>query len=85
MAWLRQTAYAARPGNFPKLIERLRIVPAIGIGPERTTRIHQNHWLKLAREGGQTTVQHLAELEPLRRQATLTAVVLELTATWTSR
>jgi hypothetical protein len=81
LAWLRQTAYAATPGNFPKLIERLRIVRAIGIEPERTTRIHQNHWLKLAREGGQTTVQHLAELEPLRRQATLTAVVLELTST----
>src|SRR5215471_327315 len=62
LAWLRQTAYAATPGNFPKLIERLRIVRAIGIEPERTTRIHQNHWLKLAREGGQTTVQHLAEL-----------------------
>jgi hypothetical protein len=33
--------------------------------------------------GGQTTVQHLAELEPLRRYATLTALVLELTATLT--
>jgi hypothetical protein len=28
-------------------------------------------------------VQHLAELEPLRRYATLTALVLELTATLT--
>ena len=46
-------------------------------------RVHQNHWLKLAREGGQSTVQHLAELEPLRRYATLTALVLELTATLT--
>ena len=43
LAWLRQTAYAATPGNFPKLIEQLRIVRAIGIEPERTTRIHQNH------------------------------------------
>lgn len=83
LAWLRQTAYAATPGNFPKLIERLRIVRAIGIELERATRIHQNHWLKLAREGAQTTVQHLAELEPLRRRATLTALVLELTATLT--
>jgi hypothetical protein len=47
-------------------------------------RVHQNHWLKLAREGGQSTVQHLAELEPLRRYATLTALVLELTATLTA-
>ena len=45
----------------------------LGIEPERATRIHQNHGLKLAREGGRSTVQHWAELEPLRRYATLTA------------
>jgi hypothetical protein len=83
LAWLRQTAFAATAGNFPKLIERLNQIRAIGIEPERAHRIHQNHWLKLAREGGQTTVQHLADLEPLRRYATLTAVVLELTSTLT--
>ena len=83
LAWLRQTAYAATVGNFPKLIERLRQVRTLGIEPERATRIHQNHWLKLAREGGRSTVQHLAELEPLHRYATLTALVLELTATLT--
>jgi hypothetical protein len=83
LAWLRQTAYAATAGNFPKLAERIRQVRALGIEPERASRIHQNHWLKLAREGGQSTVQHLAELEPLRRYATLTALVLELTATLT--
>lgn len=83
LAWLRQTAYAATPGNFPKLIERLSLVRGLGIDPERATRVHQNYWLKLAREGGQSTVQHLAEIEPLRRYATLTALVLELTSTLT--
>jgi TnpA family transposase len=83
LAWLRQTAYASTPGNFPKLIERLTVVRALGIEPERATRVHQNYWLKLAREGAQSTVQHLAEIEPLRRHATLTAQVLELTATLT--
>jgi hypothetical protein len=83
LAWLRQTAYAAATGNFPKLIERLRIVRDLGIEPERSKRVHQNYWLKLAREGGQSTVQHLAELEPLRRYATLTALALELTSTLT--
>ena len=81
LAWLRQTAYTATPGNFTKLDERLTLVRSLGIDPERATRVHQNYWLKLAREGGQSTVQHLAELEPLRRYATLTALVLELTAT----
>jgi hypothetical protein len=83
LAWLRQTAYAATTGNFPKLIERLSLVRALDIQPERATRVHQNYWLKLAREGAQSTVQHLAEFEPLRRYATLTALVLELTATLT--
>jgi hypothetical protein len=68
---LRQTAYAATTGNFPKLIERLSLVRACGIEPERATRVHQNYWLKLARECAQSTVQHLADLEPLRRYATL--------------
>jgi hypothetical protein len=83
LAWLRQTAYAAKGANFPKLIERLNLVRALGIEPERATRVHQNYWLKLAREGAQSTVQHLAELEPQRRYATLTALVLELTTTLT--
>jgi TnpA family transposase len=83
LAWLRQTAYAATPGNFPKLIERLKHVRAIGIDLERATRVHQNYWTKLAREGGQSTVQHLIEIEPLRRHATLTALVLESTSTLT--
>ena len=61
----------------------MSLVRALGIEPERATRVHQNHWLKLAREGGQSTVKHLAELEPLRRYVTLTALVLELTATLT--
>src|SRR5215467_8349931 len=85
LAWLRQTAYAATTGNFPKLIERLSLVRALGVEPERATRVHQNYWLKLARGGGQSTVQHLAELEPLRRYATLTALMLELTATLTDK
>jgi hypothetical protein len=50
LAWLRQTAYASTTGNFPKLIERLNVVRALGIEPERATRVHQNYWLKLARE-----------------------------------
>ena len=36
------------------------MVRALGIEPERATRVHQNYWLKLAREGGQSTV-HLKE------------------------
>lgn len=83
LSWLRQSAYAATPGNFPKLIERLKHVRAIGIDLERATRVHQNYWIKLAREGGQSTAQHIADFEPLRRYATLTALALESMATLT--
>ncbi len=61
-----------------ELIERLSLVRALDIEPEHATRVHQNYWLKLAREGAQSPVQHLAEFEPLRRHATLTALMLEL-------
>jgi hypothetical protein len=37
--------------------------------------------LKLAREGGQMTVQHLRDLETSRRYATLLAILLEAKAT----
>ena len=43
--------------------------------------IHQNRLLKLAREGGQMTAQHLRDLETTRRYATLVAVVLDAKAT----
>ena len=57
LAWLRQTAYAGTTGNFPRLIERLNQVHALDIESARAARVHQNYWLKLAREGGQGTVQ----------------------------
>ena len=50
--------------------------------PESINReIHQNRLLKLAREGGQMTAQHLRDLESARRYPTLVAVVLEARAT----
>lgn len=43
--------------------------------------IHQNRLLKLAREGGQMTAQHLRDLEPARLYATLVAVIIDTRAT----
>jgi TnpA family transposase len=43
--------------------------------------VHQNRMLKLAREGGQMTAQHLRDQEHVRRYATLVAVLLETRAT----
>jgi len=50
--------------------------------PEGIERqVHQNRLLKLAREGGQMTAQHLRDLEATRRYATLVTIVLEAKAT----
>lgn len=43
LAWLRQPAYAATTGNFPKLIERLSLVRTLGIEPERASGVQQNY------------------------------------------
>jgi hypothetical protein len=43
--------------------------------------VHQNWLLKLAREGGQMTAQHLRDLESQRRYATLVALILDMRAT----
>ncbi|MBN0009547.1 Tn3-like element ISPa40 family transposase, partial [Pseudomonas aeruginosa] len=62
-------------------IERLKTFQLVDL-PEGLGRyIHQNRLLKLALEGGQMTPKDLGKFEPQRRYATLTAVVLESTAT----
>lgn len=81
---MRLTAYAATGGNFPKLIERLNLVRALGIEPERATRVYQNYWLKLAREDAQSTVQHPGGAGAAAALSTPAALVLELTATLTN-
>jgi hypothetical protein len=45
------------------------------------TLSHQNHLLRLAREGAQTTVYHLKDFEVERRQATLVAILLDTHST----
>ncbi len=65
-------------------IERLKALQKLNM-PEQIyhSSIHQNRLLKIAREGGQMTPQDLSKFEPVRRYATLVALVLESTATIT--
>ena len=62
-------------------LERLRTVRELWLPDGLEHAIHQNRLLKLAREGGQMTAQHLRDLEPGRRYATLVAVILDTRAT----
>ena len=58
-----------------KTIADLKLPEAAG------SNIHQNRLMKLAREGGAMTSQHLRDLEPERRYATVMAVLLDTRAT----
>jgi hypothetical protein len=65
-------------------IDRLEAIKALDLSESGQHQTHQNRLLKLAREGSQMTAQHLRDLEPDRRYATLVAVMLETKATITT-
>ena len=81
MIWLRQPPGPPKPKHILVHLERLKTIHDLSLpdGLERT--VHQNRLLKLAREGGQMTAQHLRDLEPTRRYATMVAVILDTMAT----
>ena len=81
LTWLRQPPGPPKPKHILVHLERLKTIHDLSLpdGLERT--VHQNRLLKLAREGGQMTAQHLRDLEPTRRYATMVAVILDTMAT----
>jgi TnpA family transposase len=81
LAWLRQSPGAPNAKQIVVHLERLRTIEKLGFPEGISSQVHQNRLLKMAREGGQMTAQHLRELEPTRRQATLVALLLETRAT----
>jgi TnpA family transposase len=81
MIWLRQSPGAPTARHVLEHIDRLNAVEALMLPDGIERQIHRNRLLKLAREGGQMTAQHLRDLETTRRYATLVAVVLEAKAT----
>ena len=81
MIWLRQPPGPPKPKHVLVHLERLKTVRGLDLPEGLEPAVHQNRLLKLAREGGQMTAQHLRDLEPDRRYATLVAVLLETRAT----
>jgi TnpA family transposase len=81
LVWLRQPSGSPRPKHILAHLDRLNIVRDLSIPDDLEHAIHQNRLLKLAREGAQMTVQHLRDLEPTRRYATLVAVLFDTRAT----
>ena len=81
LIWLRQPPGPANPKHLLTHLERLKAVRDLSLPGGLEHAIHQNRLLKLAREGGQMTAQHLRDLEPARRYATLVALILDTGAT----
>lgn len=81
LSWLRQSPGAPNTKHIMAHIERLRTIENLALPEGLERSVHQSRLLKIAREGGQMTAQHLRDLESFRRYATLVAVVLDTRAT----
>ena len=81
LIWLRQPPGSPRPKHMLAHLDRLKAVRELLLPDDLEHAVHQNRLLKLAREGAQMTAQHLRDLEPIRRYATLVAVILDMRAT----
>ena len=77
-AWLRDYSESPAPSNIIALLDRLEYVRDLGIGAERSVRIHAARLARLVEEGVVITAQHIADLEPARRTAILVAQVSNL-------
>jgi TnpA family transposase len=62
-------------------LEQLKTIQDLWLPNSLASAIHQNRLLKLAREGGQMTAQHLRDLESARRYATLVALIFDTRTT----
>jgi len=81
LAWLRQSPGVPNAKHVLAHIARVQVIRDLGLPEDVDRAVHQNRLHKLAREGGQMTAQHLRDLEPTRRYATLVAVVVDTHAT----
>ena len=83
LSWFRQSPGAPSANAVLAHLARLRAVRELELPANLGRDVHQNRLLRLAREGAQTAVFQLQEYEPLRRYATLVAILLDTTATLT--
>jgi Domain of unknown function (DUF4158) len=79
-AWLRDYAEPPAQANLLALLDRLEYVRGLGIDAARARRIHPARLGRLLAEAAVMTVQHIADLEPARRNAVLVTQTAELEA-----
>jgi TnpA family transposase len=78
LAWLRNAPQSPAPRNILRVLERLDHVRTLAIDSARAAMIPAATFNRLADEAVRITPQHLGELSPLRRHATLAAVTIRL-------
>ncbi|HZD50152.1 MAG TPA: hypothetical protein VE178_15530, partial [Silvibacterium sp.] len=61
-------------------VERLQLLRALGIGPDRERRIHRARYAVIARETPILSAQHLYRFDDYRRLATLVVFAREMEA-----
>lgn len=81
ITWLRQSPSGNNARNVLEHLERLNTIKELNLPDNLDKQVHQNRLLKMAREGAQMSTQHLNDLEPARRYATLVAILLETRST----
>jgi TnpA family transposase len=83
LAWLRQSPRKVSSVQILEHIERLKKLQTLQLEPANYLSVHQNRFLKIARDAGQMTAHDLAKFEQTRRYATLIALAIETIATLT--
>lgn len=78
LAWLRQFPTAPGARGVHALLERLDVVRALGIDRQRQNAVPAAAFDAIAMDAMFMTAQHLRELSPPRRRATLVAAALRL-------
>ena len=83
LGWLRSAPQSQAPRSVSKLIERVEHIRSFAVDPARASTLPAPVFERLADEAARVTVQHLAELNPRRRHATLAAAAIALEAALT--
>lgn len=85
LTWLRQPPGKPSARSILAHIARLKALRALGLPAELGRDVNSDRLLRMAREGAQSAVYQLKDHEPLRRRATLVAIVLDTAATLTDQ
>jgi TnpA family transposase len=78
LAWVRTIPTSPRADHVREVIDKLRFVRNVGIGPDGAARVHENRFRQFAREGLASPSYLIDRYAPHRRRATLVALLIDL-------